>query len=311
MSYPWTRKPALLGLGLAATLAAGLAGCGDQTTDKDNAIVVPDPNAVAASKAPSAKAGAAAGGPEAAAPAPAGGGATASAAPVKAEGWGTLKGRVTFDGTPPAAAVLQAVGKAEKDPEVCAKTAPITSEKLVVNSGTKGVKNVFVYIQRPTAVNEEAKKAAAARHAEFDQKNCTYIPHALAVMTGETVTLKSSDPTNHNVNFQLKNLNQNPLIAPGTTKDITPDSAERAPGPVSCSIHPWMLAYWLVLDHPYFAVTDENGNFEIKNAPAGTQKVVVWQEAAGYVTAASGDPVNIKPNDTTTQDFKIEPSKIK
>jgi plastocyanin len=181
----------------------------------------------------------------------------------------------------------------------------------VVNSGSKGVKNVFVYLQRPTAVNEEAKKEALAKHPEFDQKNCTYIPHALAVMTGETVTVKSSDPTNHNVNFQLKNLTQNPLIAPGTTKQITPDSAERAPGPVSCSINPWMLAYWLVLDHPYFAVTDENGNFEIKNAPAGTQKVVVWQEAAGYVTAASGDSVNIKPSDTTTQEFKIDPAKVR
>ena len=230
---------------------------------------------------------------------------------MKAEGWGTIKGRVTFDGTPPQPAVLQAVGKAEKDPEICAKTAPIVAEKLVVNSGTKGVKNAFVYLQRPTAVNEEAKKEALAKHPEFDQKNCTYIPHALAVMTGETVTIKSSDPTNHNVNFQLKNLNQNPLIAPGTTKDITPDSPERAPGPVSCSIHPWMLAYWLVLDHPYFAVTDENGNFEIKNAPAGTQKVVVWQEAVGYVTAASGDSLNIKPNDTTTKDFKIDPAKVR
>ena len=313
MPFHWIRKPALLGVGLSATLAAGLAGCGDQTAEKDNAVVVPDPKAVA-SVNPAARTGGGAG-KAAAAPSstetPASGGTAPAAAPVKAEGWGTLKGTVTFDGTPPAAGVIQAVGKAEKDPEVCAKTTPIMSEKLVVNSGTKGVRNVFVYLQRPTAVNEEAKKAALANHPEFDQKNCTYIPRALAVMTGQTVTLKSSDPTNHNVNFQLKNLNQNPLIAPGTTKDITPDSAERAPGPVSCSIHPWMLAYWLVLDHPYFAVTDENGNFEIKNAPAGTQKVVVWQEATGYVTAASGDSVNIKPNDTTTQNFKIDPAKVK
>ena len=49
-----------------------------------------------------------------------------------------------------------------------------------------------------------------------------------------------------------------------------------------------MKAYWLVLDNPYFAVTDDKGNFEIKNVPAGTQKVVVWQEAARFVTAAVG-----------------------
>jgi hypothetical protein len=311
MSYRWIRKPAWLGLGLSATLAVALSGCGDTTASKDNAVLVPEPNANigARSSAPAAGSKAAPSGEAGGTAAPAT--STAASPSVKAEGWGTLKGHVTFEGTPPPPAVLQAVGKAEKDPEVCAKTAPIVSEKLVVNSGTKGVKNVFVYIQRPTDVNPEAKKAALAQHPEFDQKNCTYIPHALGVMTGQTVTVKSSDPTNHNVNFQLRNLNQNPLIAPGTTKDITPDSAERMPGPVSCSIHPWMMAYWLVLDHPYFAVTDENGNFEIKNAPAGTQKVVVWQEATGYVTPASGESVNIKPNDTTSQDFKIDSAKVK
>ena len=113
--------------------------------------------------------------------------------------------------------------------------------------------------------------------------------------------MKSSDPTNHNVNFQLKNLNQNPLIAPGRPHGRHAGFAGAGPGPVSCSIHPWMTAYWLVLDHPYFAVTDENGNFEIKNAPAGTQKVVVWQEAASYVTPSSGEAMNIKANDTTTR----------
>ncbi len=74
-----------------------------------------------------------------------------------------------------------------------------------------------------------------------------------------------------------------------------------------------MKAYWLVLDHPYFAVTDENGNFEIKNAPAGTQKVVVWQESVGgggYVTPASGEAVNITANGTTTKDFTIDPAKV-
>src|SRR5262249_21344089 len=163
----------------------------------------------------------------------------------------------------------------------CAKDAPIMSERLVVDSGTKGVKNAFVYLMRPTAIKEEAKKAAASAKVEFDQKNCTFLPHSLAVMTGVPVKLKSSDPTNHNVSFQLRGLSQNPLINPGATLDVTPQTAERLPGPVSCSIHPWMQAYWMVLDHPYFAVTDEKGNFEIKDVPAGTQRVVVWQEAVG------------------------------
>ena len=310
MPFRWIRKPAILGLGLSATLAAALSGCGDQTADKDVAIVdAPNAKTNTGTSAPAAGSKAAsssAAGASTGAAASGSGGAT-----VKAEGWGTLKGKVVFGGTPPPQPVLQEVGKAIKNPEVCAKDTPIMSERLVVNAGNKGVKNVFVYLQRPTAVNEDAKKAAASAHPDFDQKNCTYIPHALALMAGVTVTLKSSDSTNHNVSFQLRNFSQNPLIAPGKTMDVTPDTPERGPGMVSCSIHPWMQAYWLVLDHPYFAVTDENGNFEIKNAPAGTQKVVAWQEAAGYVTPASGEAVNIKPNDTTTQDFTVDPAKIK
>ena len=69
----------------------------------------------------------------------------------------------------------------------------------------------------------------------------------------------------------------------------------------------------MVLDSPYFAVTDEKGDFEIKNVPAGTQKVVVWQEAVakgGFVTPSSGDDITIKANDTTSKDFTIDPTKL-
>jgi hypothetical protein len=131
-------------------------------------------------------------------------------------------------------------------------------------------------------------------------------------MTNVPVTLKSGDMANHNVNFQLKNITQNPVLAPGATLTVDPQSPERLPGPVTCNIHPWMQSYWMVLDHPYFAVTDEKGNFEIKNAPAGTQKVVVWQEAVGFVTASgAGEDVTIKANDTTTKDWTIDPVKVR
>ena len=53
-------------------------------------------------------------------------------------------------------------GKAAKNPEICAVKSPIVSERLVVDAATKGVKNVIVYLPRPTAVNDDAKKAAAA-----------------------------------------------------------------------------------------------------------------------------------------------------
>jgi hypothetical protein len=58
-------------------------------------------------------------------------------------------------------------------------------------------------------------------------------------------------------------------------------------------------------------VTDDKGYFEIKNVPAGTQKVVVWQEAVGFVTAPSGEDVTIKANDPTVKDFTIDPTKVR
>ncbi len=298
----WTHlngKPAILGLSLFATLTSTLAGCGGGPTESGDAVVVTDPSVSVGSKKLAAPATGAS--PSASTSAPA-----APTAPIKSEGWGTLKGQVIFSGTPPTPKVLVDKGKAEKNPEVCAKDASIVSERLVVDGSTKGVRYALVYLPKPTAVNDDAKKAAAATKVTFDQKGCVFEPHVLAVMTDTLVTLKSSDSANHNVNAKLKNSTFNQTLAGGQSFPFTPKSAERTPGSVVCDIHPWMSSWWMVLDHPYFAVTDATGHFEIKNAPAGTQRVVVWQEAAGFVTAPSGEDVDIKANDTTVKEFTID-----
>ena len=189
------------------------------------------------------------------------------------------------------------------------------SERLVVDGGTKGVKNVLVYLNKPTSVSDEAKKAAAATNVVFDQNKCVFDPHVLAILANSTIALKSSDPVNHNINAKLKASNAfNQLLAPQGSAKFTPTDPERTPAEVTCDIHPWMKAWWMVFNHPYFAVTDAKGYFEIKNAPAGTQKVVVWQEAVdkgGFVTAASGEEVVIKANDSVVKDFKVEPSRLR
>jgi len=305
------RRARILGLSLGATLAAAVAGCGGQPTDSSDVnVVLPEPNVNVSSKSPVSGAAAPATGTTAgsAAGAPEG---LAAAAPIKAEGWGTLKGQILFGGTAPEAKVLQEKGKAAKDPDVCAVEKPILSERLVVDDATKGVKNVLVYLPRPTAVNEDAKKAATAKTVDFDQKHCVFEPHVLGLMAGVPVTLRSSDPKPHNVNVKLKNSSFNSTIGANPIP-FTPSLAERSPGAVICDIHPWMLAYWMVLDHPYFAVTDAKGNYEIKNAPAGTQRVVVWQEAVknGFVTPPAGEDVIIKANDTTVKEFTIDPGKL-
>ncbi|MFO0891041.1 MAG: hypothetical protein U0790_18090 [Isosphaeraceae bacterium] len=309
MRTSWIRKPALLGLSLGVTLTMAIFGCGGQATDSSDAVVVPDSTV---SSAPASKPAAA----------PAGGGApkteTAAApatTPVKAEGYGTIKGQVKFGGDAPAVKVLFEKGKAAKDPDVCAKDAPLVSERLIVDGATKGVKNVLVYLSRPTSVSDEAKKAATGATVVFDQVKCVFEPHVLGVLANAPITLKSSDPVNHNINAKLKQSTAfNSLLQPMGKAEYTPNSAERTPAEVTCDIHPWMKAWWMVLDHPYYAVTDAKGYFEIKNAPAGTQKLVVWQEAVdknGFITPASGEEIVIKANDAIVKDVTLEPSRLR
>jgi plastocyanin len=318
MTTSWIRTPALAGLGLSLSLAAALllsvVGCGGgKGPESGEAVVVPEPNAVPAvgTTTPSTPTGR---GTSTSTPAPTPAATTpAAATSTTAEGWGTLKGQVTLKGDPPKPKELVAKGSAPKDPTVCAKDAPILSERLVVDNATKGVKNVLVYIPKPTKVNEEAKSNAQTAQVVFDQEKCTFTPHVLAVMTGAKVDLKNSDPVNHNINSRLRNNPFNKLLSASQDVPQPVDAPERTPGELTCDIHPWMRSYWMVLDHPYFAVTDEKGNFEIKNVPSGTQKVVVWQEAVTpnkFVTAPSGDSVDIKANDTTTKDFAIDATKV-
>lgn len=311
---PWIRTA----LGVAAALALSLAGCGGGSKTDEGTVVLPSEPLQTSSATPTAPSAApSTAGTPAPAPSTTGGAAPAApsgAAPATAaaggggEGWGTLKGHVLFNGTAPEP---KSIDTSSKDPNVCAKT-PHKSERLLVDTASKGVRYALVYIPRPTKTNPEVSSAASQAKVDFDQKECTFAPHVLAAMKGATIVLKSSDPINHNINAKMRtNSPFNSVLQPSQTVNFQPPAAERGPIEVNCDIHPWMRAFWLIIESPYFAVTDEHGNYEIKNVPAGSQKVVVWQEAAGYVTPASGEAIAIQAGGTTDHDFKIDASRVK
>ena len=317
MTISMGRRTFAASLSTAAMLgiSLGLAGCGGGgDPDPSNAVVYTEPGAnVPTVGTPAAGTGAAAT-PAGVAPAAASPAVAATSVPSgKAEGWGTLKGQIVFGGTPPAPENLFDKGKAPKDADiVCSKDGPILNESLIVDSGSKGVKNVLVFLSKPTAINEEAKSNAVKVNAVFDQKNCVFEPHILPMMAGSTITLKSSDPVGHNVNASMiANSRFNSLLAANQSQPYSPGTAEKQPSRVVCDVHPWMLAYWMVLDHPYYAVTDAKGNFEIKNVPAGAQKVVVWQESTKHLTPIQGEEVTITANGTTEKSWTLDPAKVK
>jgi hypothetical protein len=125
---------------------------------------------------------------------------------------------------------------------------------------------------------------------------------------GQVLLTKNSSPVNHNVNIIStgNNPSQNLLIPAGKEIKVEGWGAAAAPTKIECNIHPWMTAWVRVFNHPYFAVTDKDGNFEMKNAPAGEYNLVTWQEEVGWVKGGKvGVPINIKA-DGVTDAGKIE-----
>jgi len=167
------------------------------------------------------------------------------AATGAASGWGTLKGRVVFEGDVPAAKVLVAKGDKEaKDADFCAKNE-IDSERLVVNKDNKGVRYALVYIPKPTTVNPEAASAAKSAEVVFDQKNCTFVPHVLAAMKGATVTLKSGDAVNHNTDTVGLNNNKFNMISQANSSQPYPLKGVDKPGKLFViSILGWKPIGW-------------------------------------------------------------------
>jgi hypothetical protein len=217
---------------------------------------------------------------------------------------GTIKGRLVWGGDAiPPVKMLEDKGKAEKDPQVCAKDQPILSRELVIDPQTKGVAYGFAYLSRPKGTSPEAIKEYVAKQptVELDQKNCEFLPYVLTICEGQTLVVKASDPgINHNVRvtgFQ-NGANQNVPAGTELKLQLVP---ETRPIPLKCDIHPWMSGFLLVLDHPFSAATAKDGSFEIKGVPAGTQNLVLWQETKGYVNKGGGRgmPVTVKPGEVT------------
>ena len=115
----------------------------------------------------------------------------------------------------------------------------------------------------------------------FDQKGCQFEPHTLLVRTDQSVVIKSGDPINHNTHTNpVLGQSANYLMKPNDREGVELANlrAESRPFKVNCDVHPWMTAWWLVIDHPYAAITDEQGRFSINKLPAGEHEFRVWHE---------------------------------
>jgi hypothetical protein len=219
---------------------------------------------------------------------------------------GSISGTINFTGAAPAPKEIS-MGA---DP-VCASTNPDPHAEDIVVSGDK-LANVLVYIKDGRAGDKSItgyKFDPPAEAATLDQHGCHYVPHVLAIQVNQTLNIVNSDQTPHNINFDAKlndkfNQGQGPGAAP-ITKQLK--RAETVV-PVKCNQHPWMRAYVGVLSHPFYAVTDKDGHFEIKGVPPGTYNVVAWHEKYPQGQTMS---VTVAASEKKEQNFSFSDQQLK
>jgi hypothetical protein len=230
-----------------------------------------------------------------------------SGAFAAADGWGNVKGAIVWGGDKaPERPPIDL--KANPDKMVCLKNGAILDETWIVNAKSMGLKNTFVWLQP----KEKGAKMpihpdladVKIKNINIDQPSCMFIPHAIALREGQALVAKNTSGISHNYKWSGHpdvNPGGNVLLPPNATKEIADLKADRFPVSVECNIHPWMKGWVRVYDHPYYAVTDENGGFEFKKAPAGEWRLMVWHGSGGWLggkDGRNGQPVTIKAGET-------------
>lgn len=178
-------------------------------------------------------------------------------------------------------------------------SGPVDSGKYVVNDGKLG--NVFVYVK--TGLEGKSFPAPSEKKV-LDQQGCQYIPHVMGLQVGQPLSIKNSDATLHNIHAMPKEnseFNQGQPIQ-NMEFDKTFEKAEIMV-PIKCDVHPWMNAYVGVVEHPYYAVSSEDGTFSIDKLPAGTYTLEAWHEELGTAT----QQVTVAANQTADVTFDFQP----
>ena len=220
-------------------------------------------------------------------------------APVQPPAWVSVKGQVVL----PADAALPALPPivVTQDKAHCLAKGNLPDEKLLVNPKNRGIQNVVVWL-RPDNANAAIKFQPADIHPAdakrkpqdvvIDQPCCLFIPRVTVARIGDMIVVKNTAPVNHNFFWtSAENGELNVNIPPGGKHTFAnPLVAESSPIQYKCTIHPWMTGYVRIFDHPYFAITDADGKFEIMNAPVGKYRIVYWHESVGFKGGKNGRP---------------------
>ena len=212
---------------------------------------------------------------------------------------GDIAGTIILKGTPPKERDITPL----KDDATCGKLhsdMPTTHFYVV---GPKGeLADVIVSLQDISGKSTGPSAPAVI----LDQKGCEYVPYIFAVQTGQSITVKNSDPVLHNVHVDPAQGSGNTLfneaqLSGSPDKTYVPTKPEMFLK-LKCDVHAWMFAWVSVFDHPYFAVSGKDGSFKIANVPPGKYKIQAAHRKAGAVT----QEIEVKEGEPAKADFTVE-----
>jgi hypothetical protein len=251
-------------------------------------------------------------------------------------GYGSISGKVTLDKAAPIPAGLVEQMMKHADKNCCLEGAK-DNEKVdltwVVDPKTKAVANVMVWVAAPKGKEFPIHKKLQKREEKviLDQPHCQFLPRVVAyqpyykeggkeIATGQTLVFKNGADCNHNVRvigngvdndgFNVTVVAKSEYTRP-KDKDLKP---QKLPLEVKCDIHTWMTARVFVFDHPYYALTNEKGEFELPYVPANTElTLMAWHEGVGYALygkdgekKVAGVKMKIEDGKKTTFDIVVK-----
>jgi hypothetical protein len=226
------------------------------------------------------------------------------------KGTAVIKGKVTFDGTPPKMKALTIQG----DNHCIQQHSKPQADQGTIVYTKDGNTIPYVFVHAKNGV--KGKYTPPPTPVVIDQKGCMYHPHVFGMIAGQPIDIKNSDSTNHNIHSLAK---KNPTFnfaqaQQGMVKNLAGNDTftrEEIMVKIKCDVHAWMSTYVGVCTHPFFDVTKSHeddggdkakrGTFEIKELPAGEYEIEAWHESFGTMT----EKVAVKDGETKEIEFKF------
>lgn len=219
----------------------------------------------------------------------------------------SIKGKVMLDGKPQKPQTVNP-GVDPFCQKVSEQRAIIDYQRSFMVTRKGELANVFVYVTKESL--EKVVDLDSIKVPEdpvvLDQKGCEYIPHVFGVMAGQKLEIRNSDRTNHNVHGRPKKNQEFNFGQPKPGMKRLIDLANPETFVIKCDVHAWMSTWCHVMEHPFYATTDINGEFEITDLPPGEYDLVFWHETDSTTEKKSVKVEKEKATDIGEIKLKVE-----